>query len=279
MQARMNAPIAGRNWIKEGWRLFRLEPVGFIILLFTYLFGMLVLSLLLSLLARALGEVLPALLAETIGDLGSLLVAALVPGISVGFMEACRLAESKQPIHPRLLVQAFIGDPLRARQLLMLGAVYSLAFAAILGAVSSFGLPAMPTAGPDGTPQAVELPPGALSQTLFVIGAAMLAYVPVAMALWFSPVLVTWHGMPAVKAMFYSFAACWRNRAAFMIYALLWTGLAFAIPALGVALRLLGLGSASVLVMMPLMGLFMGWLYCSFYATYKGVWLGDEEAL
>jgi len=282
MQARLNPPSAGRLWISEGWRLFRLQPVGFIILLFSYLFGMLALSLVLSLVARGLSGLIPMISAETISDLGSLLAAALVPGLSVGFMEACRVAESKQPIHPRLLVQAFIGDQARARSLLVLGAVYSIAFAAILGVLSSFdvpGLQAVTEGAQGGTqsgtrpgPQPAELPPGAASQLLLMIGLGLVAYVPVAMALWYSPVLVAWHRMPALKAMFYSFAACWRNRAAFLVYALVWGGFAFAIPALGVLLRVVGLGSASIVVMMPLMGLFMGWLYCSFYATYTGVW-------
>lgn len=303
MQARLNPPYAGRLWIREGWRLFRLQPVGFIILLFSYLFGMLALSLVLSLVARALSGLIPMISADTISDLGSLLAATLVPGLSVGFMEACRVAESKQPIHPRLLVKAFLGDPARARNLLVLGAVYSIAFAAILGALSSIdvpglqamtdsaqagaqsGTPAGPQSGAQpgvqsGTPpgpQPAELPPGAASRLLLMIGAGLIAYIPVAMALWYSPVLVAWHRMPALKAMFYSFAACWRNRTAFMVYALVWGAFAFAIPALGVLLRAIGLGSASIIVMMPLMGLFMGWLYCSFYATYTGVWVAGEE--
>lgn len=287
MQARLNPPYAGRHWIKEGWRLFRLQPVGFIILLFSYLFGMLALSLVLSLMARALSGLIPMISAETVSDLGSLLAAALVPGLSVGFMEACRVAESKQPIHPRLLVQAFIGDRVRARNLLVLGAVYSIAFAAILGALSSFDVPGLQAvtdgaqAGAQSGARAgsppVELPPGAASQLLLMIGAGLVAYLPVAMVLWYSPVLVAWHRMPALKAMFYSFAACWRNRAAFLVYALVWGAFAFAIPALGVLLRAIGLGSASIVVMMPLMGLFMGWLYCSFYATYTGVWVAGED--
>lgn len=299
MQARLNPPYAGRHWIKEGWRLFRLQPVGFIILLFSYLFGMLALSLVLSLMARALSGLIPMISADTISDLGSLLAATLVPGLSVGFMEACRVAESKQPIHPRLLVQAFIGDPARARNLLMLGAVYSIAFAAILGVLSSIDVPGLqavtdgaqagaqsgtpagpPSGAQSGTspgPQPAELPPGAASQLLLMIAAGLAAYLPVAMALWYSPVLVAWHRMPALKAMFYSFAACWRNRAAFVVYALVWGAFAFVIPALGVLLRVIGLGGASIIVMMPLMGLFMGWLYCSFYATYTGVWVAGEE--
>lgn len=287
MQARLNPPYAGRHWIKEGWRLFRLQPVGFIILLFSYLFGMLALSLVLSLMARALSGLIPMISAETVSDLGNLLAAALVPGLSVGFMEACRVAESKQPIHPRLLVQAFIGDRVRARNLLVLGAVYSIAFAAILGALSSFDVPGLQAvtdgaqAGAQSGARAgsppVELPPGAASQLLLMIGAGLVAYLPVAMVLWYSPVLVAWHRMPALKAMFYSFAACWRNRAAFLVYALVWGAFAFAIPALGVLLRAIGLGSASIVVMMPLMGLFMGWLYCSFYATYTGVWVAGED--
>ena len=41
MQARINPPSSGRAWVRDGWRLFRLQPFGFIVLLFTYLSGIL----------------------------------------------------------------------------------------------------------------------------------------------------------------------------------------------------------------------------------------------
>ncbi|MDP0995369.1 hypothetical protein, partial [Klebsiella pneumoniae] len=40
-------------------------------------------------------------------------------------------------------------------------------------------------------------------------------YIPVAVLFWFAPLLVAWHGIPVGKALFFSWMAVWRNRAAF----------------------------------------------------------------
>ena len=43
---------------------------------------------------------------------------------------------------------------------------------------------------------------------------------PLMMAYWFAPLLAGWGRVSAVKAMFFSFVACWRNWRAFFAYGL-----------------------------------------------------------
>jgi hypothetical protein len=51
---------------------------------------------------------------------------------------------------------------------------------------------------------------------------SMLFYVPLSMMFWHAPALVHWYGMPAVKSLFFSFMACWRNLKAFGVYVMAW---------------------------------------------------------
>jgi hypothetical protein len=117
--------------------------------------------------------------------------------------------------------------------------------------------PAEPAASVDRAPDHAEQrpnePPTAPRRPLRIdlLVIEMLLLVPLIMARWFAPVLVGWHLMSPVKAMFFSFFACWRNRWPL----LLWGGCILGIAALGSALlaflaAMIGLAqtTASVLV-------------------------------
>jgi uncharacterized membrane protein len=55
-----------------------------------------------------------------------------------------------------------------------------------------------------------------------LVGASLIA-----MAYWFAPALVVLNGEEPVAAMRKSFAACWRNIGAFLVYGIIYLGLAF----------------------------------------------------
>ena len=273
MQARVNPARAGRLWVREGWRLFRLQPAGFIVLLFVYVVGLSFANMVAELLGHGVAAVIPGLPPDAIGSIGGMFIATLVPGLSVGFMEACRAAEQKKPLRPQMLLQAFMIDKTTSRALLILGAVYAITLGAILAVVFNLDIPVI-TPGKDGTPP--TLPPGAALDFVLSLGGAMLAYLPVAMVLWYAPVLVAWHRMTAAKAMFFSLAACWRNRAAFTIYSLVWGLYFLAIPVIAALLRLANLGSVSVVILMPAAVILVAGIYCSIYASYTGVLITDD---
>ena len=77
--------------------------------------------------------------------------------------------------------------------------------------------PAAPLPGaPDFGASPIPLP-------LFLALVAVL--IPFLMTIWFAPVLCGWYRMPAAKALFFSFFACWRNRAAMLVYLVTLLGL------------------------------------------------------
>lgn len=269
MQAKKNSPIAGASWARAGWRLFMLQPLGFVTLIFTYVIGVLLVSMLANLLARLILSTVIGLPEAVSGLISTMLVAVFIPGLSVGFMEACRYAVSKQTILPNLLILAFLKDRDTARNLLVLGVVYAIALGLILSIMTMMPEPIAPAAGSNDPP---TLPPGMAGDVMTVLLLVTLVHLPVTMLMWYSPVLVAWHGMPPMKAMFFSLAAFLRNLGAFSIYGLVWAGWMIAASLIiGLLLGVFGLGGAGIYVVMPLLVPLIAALYCSFYASYTGV--------
>jgi hypothetical protein len=100
----------------------------------------------------------------------------------------------------------------------------------------------------------------------------LLCYVPVSLAFWFTQQLVGWHGQSITKALFFSWLGCWRNKAAFAVYALAWVAIfmtaAFIITTLS---SLLGAASLVGIMITPITLFLMVWVFCSFYASYESL--------
>ncbi|MEX3606722.1 MAG: BPSS1780 family membrane protein [Burkholderia sp.] len=248
----------GYAWFRQGIWLFRRNPLTFITLFFIYLLVMMIISLV-----------------PVIGPALSLL---FIPGISVGFMAACRDAVAGKPVLPIILIDGFRAyGSVTTQRLFMLGGIYIVSIALVF-ACSAFGdggmlLRLMLGLG-DGKPDPTLI----LSMgTMVALLICATLYVPVAMMFWFAPVLTAWHKIPPVKALFFSVVSCWRNRWAFTLYGLLWfvvaTGASFSLAAL---LQALGVGVYAMTIMMPVSVVITAALYCSFYATYRGCF-GPQE--
>lgn len=243
-------PKSGYVWLRQGMWLFRKNPLAIVTLLFAYLFGLLILSIL-----PVVGAFLPQL---------------LIPGLSVGFMAACRDIIQKKPVLPSILLEGFRSHgKTTARNLLVLGGFYILAMVLVFSFSALF----------DGGEflrmmifgeriSRTSLTEGTIFGVLLV---SAVAYVPVALLFWFAPVLVAWHEVPPLKALFFSWTACMRNRRAFVVYGLL-TGLMAILPPIiiGFIMIALGLEKFLQLVLMPYSILFTAVFYCSFYASYRG---------
>lgn len=254
MNARVVLPARGMAWVGEGWRMFRAAPFGWLLLVFTYLTGSMLLS------------ALPLL--------GPLAMAVLVPAFSVGFMTASRAARRRQPVDLAMLAAGFRE---RFRSQLVLGVVYGAGFfAAIYGSALADGgalVQALQGSGPDGREPAGGVPVGLLLSVLL--------YLPTMALLWFSPVLVAWHALAPGKALFYSAAAFWINLRAFVVYAITLAVLLFAIagaltllvsllPARATAATVQSLIFPAALVLLPT-------LFASYYASYRDIF-GVAEA-
>jgi hypothetical protein len=256
MNARVVAPARGARWLAEGWRMFRVSPLGWLVLVFAYLMGTMLLS--------------------AIPKIGPVLVGLIVPALSVGFMAASRAASRRQPVD---LAMLFAGFRERLPGQLILGAIYMAGFSlAIIGSAPGDGgafARMVFGAGPMGDPRAAE----GLATAMVV---AVVLYLPTMMMLWFAPVLVAWHGLNPAKAVFYSLVACWLNRRAFIAYALVLALVLFAAMGSVVLIASLTPGETPAVnprsLVFPLALIVLPTLFASYYASYQDVFGPPEGA-
>lgn len=250
-------PKEGYTWIRQGIWLFKQNPLGFLMLVFMYVFV--------------------AQLAVLVPVIGVFAVLVLTPTLSVGFMTACRQAIQKERIRPSVYLIALQSTPIVRKRILQLGLVYAaliLALSFILSLLVDFELllPLMTSDKP--------ITPEAIRQIYLILFFGGMLYVPVALLMWFSPVLVAWADMSVPKAMFSSCIACWANRGAFFLYIVIWGAVLIAIPlTIGSILDALNLGQIASFVIAPISMAGLTVMHCSFFATWKACFAEKESAI
>lgn len=249
MQALSLSPFAGWRWVRDGFTLFRAQPIP----LFTW-------ALMIGLLV---------LLASILVPIGPVLFVMIMPIITVVTLQACREIEAGRPMQPWHLV----GEVLRsgkARRLLGAGSVYVaavllaglIAFVPFMGHVADVAAGIQEEGDVAALYQAVRTP-------LLIFG---LLYLVVAALFWHAPVLIAWHDMGLRKALFFSGVACWRNKGAFVVYGMVWAAAVFGLEVVGALLRGMGLSAQFAgFLQMPLNFALAAMLYASFYSTYTTV--------
>ena len=250
MNSRVVPALRGVRWLAEGWRMFRVAPLGWFALVFGYWLVMTILSL------------LPLV--------GVGVASMLVPAFSVGFMAASRAAAHNQPVELAMLAAGF-RERLPAQ--LVLGGVYLASLALVIGgsALADDGMLArwlLTGRGPAEEEAADAGFYGALA-----VAAAL--YAPVMAMFWFAPVLVAWHAMPPAQALFYSFFASLMNWRAFLAYGAAVALVMFVLPTLLLLAMVLASGGAMRLapmaLVLPLALIMLPTLFASFYASYRDV--------
>jgi hypothetical protein len=251
------APKEGYTWIRQGIWLFKQNPLGFLMLVFMYVFA--------------------AQLAVIIPVIGVFAVLILTPTLSVGFMTACRQAIQKERIKPMVYLIALQSSSIIRKRILQLGLVYAgmiLLLSFILSLIVDFELliPLMTSDKP--------ITPEALRQVYLVLFFGAMLYVPVAMLMWFSPVLVAWDDMSVPQALFSSLLAFWTNKAAFFLYLSIWGAILIAIPlTVGMIFDAMDLGQVASFIIAPISMAGLTVMHCSFYATWKACFTEDEVVL
>ena len=251
------APKEGYTWIRQGVWLFKQNPLGFLMLVFLYVFL--------------------AQLAVIVPVIGVFAVLLLTPTLAVGFMTACRQAIQKERISPMVYLIALKSGALVRKRILQLGIVY-----AVLILVLSFTLSLLvdfelliPLMTSD-KPMTSE----ALRQIYLVLLFGAILYIPIAMLMWFSPVLVAWADMSVAQALFSSFLACWTNKAAFFAYLTIWSIVLIAIPlTVGMIFDVIDFGQAASFIIAPISMGGLTLMHCSFYATWKACFTEEEAIL
>ena len=251
------APKEGYTWIRQGIWLFKQNPLGFLMLVFMYVFA--------------------AQLAVIIPVIGVFAVLLLTPTLSVGFMTACRQAILKERIKPSVYIAALKSGQMIRKRILQLGLVYAamiVLLSFILSLLVDFELllPLMTSDKP--------ITPEALRQVYLVLFFGAMLYVPVAMLMWFSPVLVAWEDMSVPQALFSSALACWSNKAAFFLYLSIWSAILIAIPlTIGMIFDAMNLGQAASYIIAPISMAGLTVMHCSFYATWKACFTDNEVVM
>ena len=251
------APKEGYTWIRQGIWLFKQNPLGFLMLVFMYVFA--------------------AQLAVIIPVIGVFAVLLLTPTLSVGFMTACRQAILKERIKPSVYLVALQSGSEVRKRILQLGLVYAamiVLMSFLLSLLVDFEL-LLPLMTSD-----KAITPEALRQVYLVLFFGAMLYVPVAMLMWFSPVLVAWEDMSVPQALFSSTLACWSNKAAFFLYLSIWSTILIAIPlTIGMIFDAVNLGQAASYIIAPISMAGLTVMHCSFYATWKACFTDNEVVM
>jgi len=241
------APAAsGLAWFRESLRLFARRP--------------------LSLSAGVGAGFVFELLLNLVPLAGPVLAALAWPTAALGMMACCRAAQAGQVPTLAQYLEGPRQTPVR-RQLLLLGAAYTVLSALLLLFVHAVGL--------DAALRLAVNPAPAMPRQMPPLPMALLAVIsmPLTMAMLLAPTLVGWHQLPAVKAMFFSFFACWRNRWPLLVFVAAAAGLTFVTIVLAGSLAALaGTDAQSAAIIIAPLGLAVLSLFqCGSFRMYSQV--------
>lgn len=264
MQALTLPAAGGWYWLRDGFALYRKNPLLLTLAMLSYWFSVMALSLL--------------------PWIGMVLAPLLTPALSVAIMNVCRALDDDGPVstaNGETLLRYHRAMVRNMRPLLRLGAFYFCYSIAAFGLASLFdggGLWQLLTAETPLT--AKEIQEGTFLPGLQIFLCIML---PVILAYWFAPMLTAWHDLPMLKALFFSLVASWRNWRPFLVYSLALFGVAAFLP--GVLLGLVAslspalAGALSTLFLIALMAVLAPTLFASFYVSYRDIFVADKDVV
>ena len=254
----------GILWVRAGFRIFFQRPMAYTALFAAFMFAVFVLALL--------------------PWIGTLVLLALLPLVSLGFMIATRVATAGGAPTPSVFVDPLRADRARLTSMLQLGLIYAAATFAVMwlsDLVDGGSFEALMDALPAGqsAPDAMAArlaAPGLVSGLLLRFGLAGLLSVP----FWHAPALVYWDRQGSAQALFSSTLACWRNRGAFAVYSLAWVALIVLFGVVGSLLfALAGQAQLFAVAAVPLSLLFSTVFYASLYYTFADCFVASEPRL
>ena len=254
MHARTLPASRGWAWIIEGFALWKRNPALITFLVFGYWLCLLVLA--------------------AVPFIGQILMSLAMPALSLGIYNGCKAVAEKRKAGPEILISGFKQN---LPEQIKIGGIYLAGTFVVLGltALVDGGILAELMLGQRKLDEATAEDP-MLSASLIV---GTMCSTPLMMAYWFAPLLAGWGRLSAVKAMFFSLVACWRNWRAFLAYGI---GLMLAVLIPGLLIGLLGLISPilGTLPAIALPAIFIPVVFASFYANASDVFgqIGPDES-
>lgn len=202
MKLQIVTPGTGLQWVLQGLRTFKSQPLALAALFFL---GMASMSLI---------SALPLI--------GPVIALALLPCISLTMMVAASEAAHGRKPSASLLLVAFRSGNQHLHAMLLLGGMYAAGFLLIIGASSIVDGGTFASVYLGQTPMTRELAEEPEFQSAMWL--SMLLYLPLSLAFWHAPALIHWHGISPVKALFFSFVGCIRNIGAYLVFGVCWIG-------------------------------------------------------
>ena len=162
-----------------------------------------------------------------------LAIAAFLPLLTVGFMQAASDVLDDVKLRPSVFRTPFSSTPAMARSMLAIMLIYVAAVALLAAWVDAMDggetrrwLHTVMTPPPDGKPPV--MPPiseASLSSVRFM----MLGLTLISIPLWYAPALVVWGGQRTAQSLFSSVVALWHTKGAFLTFLFGWfiVGIAF----------------------------------------------------
>lgn len=225
----------GVEWVKLGIRTFWQQPLALTGLFFMYMAAVALLS--------------------AVPWVGLVLMLAITPAATLGLMVATQEATKGRFPMPAVLVSAFKAGRQRLRSMMQLGFIYA-AGSLLVNAVATLILGQPPASSPGN-----QVDKGMLL--------LLALHFPLAVAFWFAPALVHWHGVTPAKSLFFSVVAVWRNFSAFTVYGLLWTLVIAAILMVAtLVIAMLGAPQIAPAILMPVVLTLAAMFFTSIYFTF-----------
>ncbi|OCZ91113.1 hypothetical protein A7P25_28250 [Achromobacter xylosoxidans] len=249
MQAAFLPASSGWQWVRDGFRLFRKQPLA----MYTW-------ALINSLL------VIFAFAAQIVGPI---LFIALMPSVTLMSLAACKHVEADRVMLPSMWAKP-LKQPGVFRKLFLMGLLY--AAVSLAAGLATF----LPFSAAFSEGMRIASIENSMEPILMALRAPLIIftiiYIVIAALFWYAPVLVAWHGLRLTQALFFSGIACWRNKWAFLLYAATWVLIALFLDLCSGLLVALGLSPqlASTL-QIPFTIAAAGVFYCSFYPSYTSV--------
>jgi hypothetical protein len=250
MRAQTLPAAAGWRWITNGFAIFRRNPPVLSMLVIAYWFTVIFLN------------ILPFV--------GALAASLVIPGLSVGLMQAARNLERGQPVGLQTL---YGGLKENTKTLVALGALYLACTFGVLGISALFdGGDLLQFMLADTQAERAAYEDADFTLSALVVLSLL---VPVVMAYWFAPVLAAWHRLTLARALFFSFIACWMNWRPFLVFGfglLLVAGIGPGVL-LGLLLILFPEGQSFItgIVTVPMVLIIAPVVFASFYACYRDI--------
>lgn len=242
----------GRLWVRHGFKVFQRQPLALAGLFGLYLFA--------------------SFVAMLIPGIGSLLMVASLPLLSLGFMLATHLVLQQKTPTASVFIAPLKLTPERRRSQLMLcfGYAGALLVVSLLadwvdgGAMGAMLRQIGEQADAEAMAQAFADPRlfWGMVTRLGLVGLLSVPY-------WHAPALVHWGGQGVAQALFSSTLALWRNRGAFALNMLVWGALMLAITsAVSLVFGLLGIPGLAPVALMTTILILSTVFYASLYFSF-----------